>query len=174
MADNQKTITYDIDGYAVMSSAINALLNQFPGLYEGERINFSDIKKDSGIAWYPISGPVVESVKAGTYETGDITGHVSATCQYPFYLVYRIAPTTSGQRIEIKEWLDTLGRWLEKKPVKINGQDYLLEEYPIMEDTRTITSITRQTASYLDTTSEDGVQDWAIYLALKYLDEFDR
>lgn len=174
MVDNQKSVTYDLDGYEVLTNAINVLLNKFPGLYEGETIGFCSIPKESGIAWYPISGAIVESVKAGTYETGDITGHVEATCQYPFYIIYRFAPTTDGQRIEIKEWMDSLGKWLEQKMVKINGIEYSLQEYPTMKDTRKIISITRQTPAYLDTVSEDGVQDWAIYLTLRYIDEFDR
>ena len=130
----------------------------------GEDIGFADLKKDSGIAFYPTSGAIVESVRAGTYENGDITGHVDATCRYPFTVVIRAAPRTGNQKITIKERLDALGAWLEQ-----------LREYPeLTENGYTIKSVSRQTPAYISSVSEDGIEDWQVDMALRYRHEFDR
>lgn len=165
MSDEKKPPVYDMDGYDVISKALQAILNNFPGLEEeDEKIGFADLQKDSGIAFYPVSGAYVESVNGGTYEDGDITGHVDATCQYPFYVVYRAAPRTGNQKITIKEWLEQLGRWLDE-----------LAEYPeLTEEGYSIRSISRQTPAYVNTVSEDGVEDWQISILLRYRHEFDR
>ncbi len=162
--ENQTPVTFDMNGYDVVSKALKAILNSYPEIPDGEKIGFSDLDKDSGIAFYPVSGAIVESVRGGTYETGDITGHVDATCQYPFFVVYRAAPRTDNQKINIKEWLDGLGRWLDR-----------LDSFPELTDgERTILSITRQTPAYINTVTDDGVEDWQISILLRYRHEFDR
>lgn len=164
MNDNNTVVTYDSGGYDVISKALSAILNQFPGLLVGEKIGFADLKKDSGIAYYPTSGAIVESVRAGTYEDGDITGHVDATCRYPFTVVLRAAPRTGNQKISIKERLDALGAWLEQ-----------LREYPeLTEEGYTIRTVSRQTPAYISSVSEDGIEDWQVDMTLRYRHEFDR
>lgn len=165
MSDNNTPVTYDTGGYDVISKALSAILNLFPGLMAGEKIGFADLKQDSGIAFYPTSGAIVESVDGGTYEDGDVTGHVDATCLYPFTVVFRAAPRTGNQKIGIKERLDALGVWLEQ-----------LTEYPEITDEEgyTIRSVSRQTPAYISSVSEDGVEDWEISIVLKYRHEFDR
>ena len=56
--ENKKVTKYDIDGYNVVSLALSDLLNSYPGLEDGEKITFSDLKEDFGIAFYPVSGAV--------------------------------------------------------------------------------------------------------------------
>lgn len=163
MNDNQ-TPSYDTGGYDVMSKAITAILNNYPRLRSGERIGFADLTRDSGIAFYPTSGAIVESVRAGTYEEGDVIGHVDATCRYPFTVIYRAAPRTGNQKINIKEWLDSLGKWLEE-----------LLDYPeLNEEGYSIKSLSRQTPAYISSVTEDGVEDWQVDIALRYRHEFDR
>ncbi|MFQ8841845.1 MAG: hypothetical protein ACLR8P_13940 [Clostridium fessum] len=40
----------DASGYEVLTAAIRELLNQYPGLPQGERIKFEELEKDKGIA----------------------------------------------------------------------------------------------------------------------------
>lgn len=161
-----KPVKYDVDGYEIVTDALKALLNSFPGLLEGESIKFSTLEEDSGISFYPISGAVIAT------ETTSVTGKVNQVCNYPFYVVYRTAADSQNSKIDIKEFLDKLGKWLEKQPVMIGEQQQKLSAYPELTDGREITEISRQTPAYLDNTSEGNVQDWVISLALKYRNIF--
>ena len=48
MAD--KPIGKDATGYEILTDAMKALLNQYPGLYDNETIKFEELGKESGIA----------------------------------------------------------------------------------------------------------------------------
>lgn len=167
-AVKSKQIKYDVDGYDIITNALKDLLNSFPGLLDGETIKFSTLEEDSGIDFHPISGPVIVT------ETTSITGKVNQVCNYPFYVVYRTAADSQNSKIDIKEFLDKLGKWLEKQPVMIDGQQQKLSAYPQLTEGREITEISRQTPAYLDNTSEGNVQDWVISLALRYRNIFYR
>lgn len=167
-AVRNKPIKYDVDGYDIATNALKDLLNSFPGLLPGESIKFSTLEEDSGISFYPISGAVIAT------ETTSVTGKVNQVCNYPFYVVYRTAADSQNSKIDIKEFLDKLGKWLEKQPVTIDGEAQKLFDYPELTEGRVITEIARQTPAYLDTTSEGNVQDWVISLALRYRNIFYR
>lgn len=164
----EKLVTYDVDGYDIVTKALETVLNTFPGLQPTEKIKFSSLKEDDGIAFYPVSGAVVASEKKS------VTGLVDQLCNYPFFVVYRSAPTTPGVKTEIKEFLDTLGKWLEKQPVQVDGKEYHLNSYPALTEGRVIESITRLTPSYLDTVAENKVEDWVISMSLKYRKKFKK
>lgn len=161
-----KTAKYDIDGYEIVSKALQDLLNGFPGLLDGESIKFSTLDEESGISFYPTSGAVIAQ------ETTSITGKVNQLCNYPFYVVYRTAADSQKSKLDVKEFLDNLGKWLEKQPVTLNGNTEKVSSYPVLTEGRIITEIARQTPAYLDSTSEGNVQDWVIGLALKYRNIF--
>lgn len=163
-----KPIKYDVDGYDIVTNALKDLLNTFPGLLQGETIKFSTLEENSGMSFYPISGAVIAT------ETISVTGKVNQVCNYPFYVVYRTAADSQNSKIGIKEFLDKLGKWLEKQPVTIDGETQKLSDYPELTDGREITEISRQTPAYLDSTSEGNVQDWVISLALRYRNIFYR
>lgn len=165
-AAKSKVVKYDVDGYEIVSRAIQDLLNSFPGLLEGETIKFSTLEEESGISFYPVSGAVIAQ------ETTSVTGKVNQLCNYPFYVVYRTAADSPNSKLDIKEFLDNLGKWIELQPVMIDGEVQKLEGYPTLTDEREITEIARQTPAYLDNTSEGNVQDWVISLALKYRNIF--
>ena len=165
-AAKSKVVKYDVDGYEFVSRAIQDLLNSFPGLLEGETIKFSTLEEESGISFYPVSGAVIAQ------ETTSVTGKVNQLCNYPFYVVYRTAADSPNSKLDIKEFLDNLGKWIELQPVMIDGEVQKLEGYPTLTDEREITEIARQTPAYLDNTSEGNVQDWVISLALKYRNIF--
>lgn len=162
----QKQIKYDIDGYEAVTSALRELLNQYPALSEGDEITFSTLGEDSGKAMFPISGSVIETEKQS------ITGKVTEICMYPFYVIYRASGLNENRKARVKEWLDTLGKWLEQKKVLINGEEYQLTELPPLTDGRKFISIRRQTPAYLDTVNENQSENWAIYISASYQYEY--
>lgn len=162
----QKTVKYDIDGYEAVTAALRELLNQYPALSEGDEISFSTLGEDSGKAMFPVSGAVIET------ERRSVTGKVTEVCLYPFYVIYRAAGLTENNKARVKEWLDSLGKWLEQKKVLINGAEYLLEDYPLLTNGREFLSISRQTPAYLDTVNENQSENWAIYISARYQYEY--
>lgn len=164
----EKRVQYDIDGYDVLTTSLLELLNQFPGLDDGEKIAFSVLDEESGIGMLPISGAVIETEKEG------ITGHVRQVCLYPFYIVYRASGLSESRKANVKEWLDNLGKWLEKQPITMNDQKYVLSEYPTLSGNREFLSISRQTPGYLDGTNENKSEDWVIHISARYKNEYDK
>lgn len=159
----------DIDGTEAVSKVLLTLLNTFPGLAEGKSILFSTLGDTSGMGFFPTSGA------AYLRDDEDITGHVTQTCLYPFSVVYRAAPKSEEQRMRIKEYLDTLGKWLEKQPVTLNGAEYRLTEYPALASgNRIIKAIGRSSPAYINASYQDGIEDWIITARLTYENEFDR
>ena len=122
----------------------------------------SSIAETSGIAFFPTSGAVLISNRES------ITGHVRQSCAYPFNIIYRAAPKNEKQKLRIKEFLDTLGRWLERQPVTLNDEEYTLSAYPDLEKGRKIKNIVRSSPSFLERAYQDGVEDWTIRLTLNY------
>ena len=76
--------------------------------------------------------------------------------------------------MKIKEFLDSLGKWLERQQIKINEDTTQLKEYPSLSEGRRVEEIRRQTMAYLDSRTEDNIEDWAIGMNLKYKAEFYR
>lgn len=166
--ENEKIVKYDIDGYEKVTTALTELLNQYPALDSGEEITFSVLEETSGIGMFPVSGAVVETEKT------TITGKVTKVCLYPFYVVYRASGLNESRKARVKEWLDTLGKWLEQQKVVIDGEEYVLSELPPLTDGRKFLSIERQTPAYLDNTNEDKTEDWAIYISARYQYEYQK
>lgn len=159
----------DVDGSEAVSSVLLTLLNTFPGLSDRQSVLFSTLSETSGIGFFPTTGAALQSDKVS------ITGHVKQVCLYPFSVVYRAAPKTEAQRLRIKEFLDALGKWLERQPVKLKGETYQLTEYPALESgNRIIKSIGRVSPAYINTAYQDGIEDWIIALRLTYENEFNR
>ena len=117
---------------------------------------------------FPVSGAVVETEKRS------VTGKVTEVCLYPFYIIYRASGLNENRKARVKEWLDTLGKWLEQKKVLIDGEEYILSELPPLTDGRKFLSISRQTPAYLDNTNEDKTEDWAIYISARYQYEYHK
>ena len=159
----------DVDGAEAVSKVLLALLNTFPGLENGKKVQFSTLSETSGIGFYPTSGAALLSNKE------DITGHVKQVCLYPFSVIYRAAPKSEAQKIRIKEFLDALGKWLELQPVVINEKTYKLTNYPdIASGNRVIKSISRTNPAHLNVTYNDGIEDWIISATLRYENEFNK
>ena len=158
----EKQIKYDIDGYDAITSALRALINQYPALSEGEEISFSVLEESSGKAMFPISGAVIESQKK------TVTGKTTEICNYPFYVIYRASGLSENNKAKVKEWLDNLGKWLEQKKIYVNGTEYKLEELPPLTEGREFLNIGRETPAYLDTVNDNQSENWAIYISARY------
>lgn len=162
-----ENLQFDVDGYEVITKAVRDLFNMFPKL-DGERIEYATLDSESGIAIFPVSGARVLSRRES------ITGHVKETCLYPLYVVYRASGLNENRKANVKEWLDDLGRWLEKQTIKHNGQSYTLDHYPKLDGDREITNILRQSPSYLDNIKDDMSEDWVISITVQYNNEYDK
>lgn len=167
VGDERKPIGKDASGYDVLTIAVKALLNQFPGLYENETVKFEELGEDSGIAFSADNGALIFS------ETEDVLGGVRQTCQYPFYIIYRTSSTKERQKMSIQEFLDTFGKWLCREPVVIDGSEQRLSNYPILSQERKITKVTRDNSYGLEP-QESGVQDWILPVSIEYKYDFER
>lgn len=167
MGDELKPIGKDASGYDVLTIAVKALLNQFPGLYENETVKFEELGEDSGIAFSADNGALIFS------ETEDVLGGVRQTCQYPFYIIYRTSSTKERQKMSIQEFLDTFGKWLCREPVVIDGSEQQLSNYPTLSQGRKITKVTRDNSYGLEP-QESGVQDWILPVSIEYKYDFER
>ena len=167
MGDERKPIGKDASGYDVLTIAVKALLNQFPGLYENETVKFEELGEDSGIAFSADNGALIFS------ETEDVLGGLRQTCQYPFYIIYRTSSTKERQKMSIQEFLDTFGKWLCREPVVIDGSEQRLSNYPTLSQGRKITKVTRDNSYGLEP-QESGVQDWILPVSIEYTYDFER
>ena len=159
-------IRRDIDGEAVVTKAIVDLLNEYPGLLTGEAITFITLPEDGGIAMFPMSGAAIER------ETVDILGNHEQICQYPFFVFYRSNGLSEGRKISVKEWLDDLGRWLERQPITVGGVVSQLESYPVLTGNRSFLSIQRTSPASLDSLGENQSENWVIRLNARYKNNF--
>lgn len=165
--DERKPIGKDASGYDVLTTAVKALLNQFPGLYENKTVKFEELGEDSGIAFSADDGALIFS------ETEDVLGGVRQTCQYPFYIIYRTSSTRERQKMSIQEFLDTFGKWLCREPVVIDGSEQRLSKYPTLSQGRKIIKVTRDNSYGLEP-QESGVQDWILPVSIEYKYDFER
>lgn len=152
----------DHEGYEVMTRAVYELLNQYPGL--DREIAFEEL--DSGIAFSADNGALIMTEKR------DIIDHVTQTCQYPFFIIYRTASTRAAQKLDALTFLDGIGKWICKEPAVIDGTEYILSEYPTLAGNRKIKKVTRNN-SYGTEPDAKGVQDWLLPVSVEYTNEFD-
>lgn len=166
MAD--KEVKYDVDGYEALTTAIRTLLNQYPGLLGGDEIAFAVLSDDKGKAMFPVSGAIIETEKTS------VTGRVTQVCLYPFYVLYRASGLSESRKAAVTEWLNDLGRWLEKQAITVNGESYTITDYPELTGNRTILEIERTTPAYLDSTETNKAENWAIALSVRYRNVFQK
>lgn len=165
MSDELKPIGKDATGYELLTKAIKALLNQFPGL-NGQKILFEELGEESGIAFSADAGALVMA------ERRSITDHITQECQFPFLVVYRTTTTREFQKLNVSAFLETLGKWICKEPVEIDDEIYRLSSYPEISDGRKITRISRNN-SYGTVPNENKSQDWILPVSVQYTYEFD-
>lgn len=159
---------FDVEGYDLVTAAVMVMVNTFPGLDFGEKIEFATEPADEGVAIFPTTGSFIYE------EHESITGHVTQMCQYPFTVVYRKSGLNSKRRASAKEWLDQFARWIERQPVTIEGTTYTLEAWPDLTKNRVIKDVSRQAPAYLTTVNEDKSENWIMDVVVRYRNEFDR
>lgn len=161
-------VRFDVDGYDLVTAAIMALVDTFPGLYDDEKFGFATEPAEEGVAIFPTTGSFIYD------ERESITGHVTQMCQYPFTVVYRASGLDSRRRANAKEWLDRFGRWIERQPVTIDGTTYVLDAWPDLTNNREIREVVRQAPAYLTTVNDDKSENWIMDVVIRYRNEFDR
>ena len=106
-----KPIGYDVSGYRILTNAVLALLSAFPGL-NGREIFFEELD-ESGIAFSADNGALIIS------ETRSITDHVTQTCQYPFFIIYRTTSTKEFQKLQVQAFFDGIGNGYAANRLKL-------------------------------------------------------
>lgn len=155
----------DVDADETLSSTLIELINTFPAM-TGQKVFFSTLGQTSGLGFFPLSGSAVLK------EEKDITGMCYQSCQYPFLLIYRAAPKSEAARLRIKEFLDLIGKWLERQMITADNWNFQLEKYPKLDCNREIKSIQRSSPAYLDKVYDDGIEDWSIAITATYQNTF--
>lgn len=162
---NEKIIKYDLDGHDVVKDAILELINESP-LIGKERVSFGVLEETHGFAMIPISSSVIEITKKS------IIGKVTEICYYPFTLVYRGSGMNEKKKSQVSELLDSIGKYLEKKEIIVDGVSQKLQSYPALTGNRKFLEIRRQTPSYLANSYEDKSEDWEIRITARYQNEY--
>lgn len=165
--EEAKAIKADNGGFESLKPAILTLLNQYPGLSEGEEILFNGLSAEDGISVEMETGALVYT------ERKFITGDIKQECQLPFLIVYRSHPTSEYLKISVNKFLDDLGTWICREPVLIDDEEYRLESYPELTGGRKITHAIRFN-SYAMEPNENGSQDWVIPITVHYTHEFEK
>lgn len=147
--------TISEDGSDNLTQKLLEILNSYPELELNTHIEFQVLDTNKGIAMF--ANPSVAVLD----ERESITGHISQTCAYDFTVVYRTRVNASGKE-RIKEWLDNLGRWIERI------------EYPALSCGKKFEKISRTMQASLYGTTEDKAEDWSISLQATYTNEFDK
>ena len=166
MAEKEKVVKYDIDGFDAITPAIRSLLNEYPGLSDEDEIAFATLADDKGKAMFPVSGASIET------ETTTVIGKVVQVVLYPFYVIYRGSGLSESRKAAVKEWLDDLGKWLEKQPITVNGKTHTITNYPELTGNRTILEIKRTSPAYLESVEANKAENWAISISVRYLNVF--
>lgn len=166
MADQIKPIGKDATGYEVLTLAVKDLLNQFPGLYQGETVKFEELQENKGIAFSANEGSLVYNEKR------DILDMIHQTCIFPFFIIYRTSSTKERQKINIQEFLDTFGKWLCREPVVINGVQEKLNMWPQLSGGREIKQIVRDNSYGLEP-QQNGIQDWVLPMSIQYINVYE-
>ena len=168
MAEKDKVVKYDIDGFEAITPAIRSLLNEYPCLSDGDEIAFATLSDDKGKAMFPVSGASIETEKTS------VTGKVVQICLYPFFVIYRGSGLSESRKAAVKEWLDDLGKWLEKQPITVKGETHTITDYPELTGNRTILEIKRTSPAYLESVEANKAENWAISISVRYRNVYQK
>lgn len=156
----------DVQGEDVITNALMTLVNQYPKLETGDEIKFGVLSEDGGISFFPMSGAVIER------DTTDILGNHEQVCNYPFFIYYKASGLSEDRKKTVKEWLDDMGRWLEKQPITVGNTTSILSEYPALTGNRKFLTIRRTAPATLDAVGTGQEENWAIRLVARYQNNF--
>lgn len=154
----------DINGEESVSAMLLALLKTCPLL--DDEPTFASLD-DTGVAMYPLGGSAVVAQRKS------ITNHVWQRCSYPFAIAARDFGRNEQRKMDAKELLDNVGKWLERQAVTIDGTTYQLTEYPSLTDGRVVETIARQNTASQESVMDDGGAIWTIAISATYIAEYD-
>lgn len=144
--DNKPMELVSKDENDQVGRSVVVLVNEYPEL-PVDAVRFESIEPDAP--------SMTVSTVQGTYKTQEyINGSYEA--EYPFKLLYRIAPGNSiDKRLKADELLNDMGDWLTRKTADLGGKKQFLR-------------ITRDTQSAVADQYNTGEEDHQIFLTLQY------
>lgn len=138
-------------------AAAYAVFSSCPFIPEYVSTQYGDMEKSSiGMFSQQGSGRYTKRYVSGTYEA-----------QYPFFLRYRVMPTTDANRMNAEELLESVAQWMSGTPVVVKGETYQIGEYPALTDKRTIEKIEASNV-FMVSKEQDGTVDYQVQMNLKY------
>lgn len=138
-------------------SAAYAIFSSCPFIPEYVSIQYGDMEKSSiGMFSQQGSGRYTKRYVSGTYEA-----------QYPFFLRYRVMPTTDENRLNSEELLDSIAQWMSGNQVIVDGKVYQISEFPTLSDKRKIEKIEASNV-FMISKEQDGTVDYQVQMNLKY------
>lgn len=165
--EQQQSYGYDISGFDDVTHALMDMINRFPGLEENERFAFSTIPSEEGLAVIPSNGSFIEEHHVS------VTDHVWEVCAYPFTVLYKASGLNEKRKMNVKEWMDTLAKWLARQTIVIDDSPYRLGRWPFLSGDRRIKEIIQNTPAYLASINEDKSENWVMTMTIKYHNEYD-
>lgn len=99
----------------------------------------------------------------------NIMGGFRATL--PFLLGYRGKQNNAKRKIKMVDLLNNMGKWLGKEEVTVEGERYMLEEYPGLSEGRLISKIEQQTVPYIHEADEHGNVTYVCTINVQYSKE---
>lgn len=166
----EKIIGLDSVGYDLISNAIKEMVNKSQlAIDKGVKIKFAECDDKGGFAFFANSGALISE------EHEDILGNVHQVCQYLFTILYRTNTTQEKAKVLVKDFLDSLGRWLGLQKVIYAGKEYEpLDGFPKLNGGMVIKKIELNNPCFQNAAYEGGIQDWIINLTVKYTNDFER
>ena len=148
----------------IIVDALINLINKFPELPP-------NIKK--GGILFEQSKPQNISMCLSTIPSGSIIDKTYICGKYigiyTFKLILQKMSVTNEQRIDAQDILGKIVVWLEKSPIeKADGEVYKLEEYPPLDETRTIQKIEQISNPRIVQRLEPNIEISEVNLRLKF------
>lgn len=132
------------------------LLAECPALPAGVKTKYGDMEENC-IGMLSVQGGIItKQYISGAYEA-----------QFPFSLLYRSSPTTSGEYIGREGVLGQVAAWMAGKRIVVEGTEHSRPDYPELTG-GSITGILQKSNVFLAGRLEGGSVDYQVEMALTY------
>ena len=150
------------ESYESIGQAVLAVMNEYPGMKDGERFTFAGMDQGHELAVFPREGQTLEE------ERRSVTGRVRRMHCWPFTVACRVGGPGQRQREDMASWMDALGRWMEGQTVPVGGRDHCLAAYPALTGGRRLTAIRRASVPRQAEINGDRTQTWVMDMTARY------